>query len=596
MEQAARQRSPFADSGRVTWALRRAWRARLRPIWRELRAPLVVVAGLAVIVLGTIGWHESGRDWPAGVFKSVQLFGLAGGAFDTGDPVTLNVARVLGPLLVGIAAIKGLLVLSREQLRLVGFRLLRREHVVVAGLGDVGFHLATALNEAGARLIVIERDPAAAALEGCHERGISVLIGDASDPGVLDAACVGRAAYLIVTPGDDGVAIDVLAAALAVTGGRADRPLRAFAEIADRGLWRALEARNLTRGHDPDVAVELFNVVDSGVRLLLSEQPPFDPDRPNADRPRVLLLADGPIAETMVLHLARLWRAARPRAKSRAEVTLAGVASGALARALSRRHPELDSILRLSPWEVEPDAEELFEDRRGGDADAVYVALNDEARGATAALALATVNRTAAAIVLVTRDERLGAATLASHDDRTGRVQVFGVLGRTLQPGMLFEGLGETLARAMHASYVRAGLARGDATSPSLKAWDQIDGDARRANRDFAAAIPEKLAALGCVVVPSPLADPERPRRVGDLDGEIERLARSEHERWMRDSLAAGWRYGERRDDAAHLHPSLVPYDELSEDEREKDRAAVRDLPRMLAEAGFSIERVTGPG
>jgi hypothetical protein len=63
----------------------------------------------------------------------------------------------------------------------------------------------------------------------------------------------------------------------------------------------------------------------------------------------------------------------------------------------------------------------------------------------------------------------------------------------------------------------------------------------------------------------------------------------------MRDRIADGWSYGAARDDVRMLHPSLVPYDELPEDEREKDRDAIRDLPRMLAEAGFEIHRLSGP-
>ena len=83
--------------------------------------------------------------------------------------------------MVGVAAIRGLLVLSREQLRLIGFRLFRRGHIVIVGLGDVGFR-SRDLNELGARVIAIDRDATKPSIEGCRERGISVLVGDATDP------------------------------------------------------------------------------------------------------------------------------------------------------------------------------------------------------------------------------------------------------------------------------------------------------------------------------------------------------------------------------------------------------------------------------
>ncbi|GAA3345510.1 hypothetical protein GCM10020358_52890 [Amorphoplanes nipponensis] len=72
----------------------------------------------------------------------------------------------------------------------------------------------------------------------------------------------------------------------------------------------------------------------------------------------------------------------------------------------------------------------------------------------------------------------------------------------------------------------------------------------------------------------------------------IERLARREHDRWCRFQRANGWRYGERRDDAGRQHPDLVEWERLSEAAREKDREAVRQLPELLADAGFRIVRV----
>jgi hypothetical protein len=109
------------------------------------------------------------------------------------------------------------------------------------------------------------------------------------------------------------------------------------------------------------------------------------------------------------------------------------------------------------------------------------------------------------------------------------------------------------------------------------------------ANRDFAADIPLKLAAVGRVVVPRALVDPDQATTFNEA--EINQLAELEHERWVRDKTAAGWTHGPKRDDDARVHPDLVDWDELSEADKDKDRTAVRDLPRMLAEAGFAIER-----
>ena len=87
------------------------------------------------------------------------------------------------------------------------------------------------------------------------------------------------------------------------------------------------------------------------------------------------------------------------------------------------------------------------------------------------------------------------------------------------------------------------------------------------------------------------------PADVGDiyLDDELselsEILAENVHETWSARRMAQGWRYGERRDDAARLHPCLVPYSELPEKEKEYDRSTAMDTLRLVIKLGFTISR-----
>ena len=49
-------------------------------------------------------------------------------------------------------------------------------------------------------------------------------------------------------------------------------------------------------------------------------------------------------------------------------------------------------------------------------------------------------------------------------------------------------------------------------------------------------------------------------------------LAKNTHEIWAEQRIADGWKYGKKRDDTKKEHPCLVPYEELSESEKEYDR------------------------
>jgi len=50
-----------------------------------------------------------------------------------------------------------------------------------------------------------------------------------------------------------------------------------------------------------------------------------------------------------------------------------------------------------------------------------------------------------------------------------------------------------------------------------------------------------------------------------------------------------GWTYAAVRDDIKRTHPLLVPYADLPEPEKDKDRQTVRNYPKYARLAGFKI-------
>jgi RyR domain len=150
----------------------------------------------------------------------------------------------------------------------------------------------------------------------------------------------------------------------------------------------------------------------------------------------------------------------------------------------------------------------------------------------------------------------------------------------------------ELLARATHEDYLRSQLAQGQRLGErrSLVPWDELPPDLRESNRDQVDHTAAKLDQLGCAIVPA-AAQAARDGGVELAPGEVEVLAEAEHERWMSERSAAGWTPAGTADGERRTHPSIVPWHELSDAEKEKDRQAVRDLPRRLERAGFAILR-----
>ena len=70
-----------------------------------------------------------------------------------------------------------------------------------------------------------------------------------------------------------------------------------------------------------------------------------------------------------------------------------------------------------------------------------------------------------------------------------------------------------------------------------------------------------------------------------------ERLAENAHEVWAQRRMAEGWRPGPRRDEDKKEHPSLVPYEDLPEEEKEYDRSTAMETLKVLLALGYRIEK-----
>ena len=61
---------------------------------------------------------------------------------------------------------------------------------------------------------------------------------------------------------------------------------------------------------------------------------------------------------------------------------------------------------------------------------------------------------------------------------------------------------------------------------------------------------------------------------------------------WAAGRLAEGWKYGPERNDALRTHPGLVPYEELSETEKDYDRRTAMGTLKLIQKIGFGIKKV----
>lgn len=80
------------------------------------------------------------------------------------------------------------------------------------------------------------------------------------------------------------------------------------------------------------------------------------------------------------------------------------------------------------------------------------------------------------------------------------------------------------------------------------------------------------------------------------LDADIvelgEKIAENVHDVWAVGRIKEGWTYGEKRNDTEKTHPCLVPYNELTDSEKQYDRDTAMETLKLIQKLGYVITKI----
>ena len=523
------------------------------------------------LVLGYIGYRSletpSLTRWDA-LFASLQLFSMETSIQLDHVPWTLNVARFMAPLAVLYAAVATVFAVLRDQVERVTVGALARRHVVLIGLGQTNASRTLSLLRARRRAVVVESDRANARIPGTRAEGAYVLLGDGRQTPILRRARASRARHVIIATGDDSRNLDVADQVRILVDGNKRYRTTVHVCIDDPALWAQLGRLQLPRSRHESV-MEFFNPADRAAQSLLTEAERIAGAPVLTD---VLIDGDGVLADRVLGHLSR-------------RAVLYGVHPRVvLTEALARRHLDSESADQLLGQTCDLST---ASDPGPDPTVALVCTSTTDAEALTRALTLARSPGREAVVVSVQGRQSDGLLESVGAASKLHLVPAT----QTASAEFLRHSSIELMARARHEDYVTQELAAGStvADNPSMVAWEELPESLKESNRRFAESVGATLNRLGASMVPLDDGDPGS--LVWSHTASIEQLAVEEHDRWQDDLLADGWKYSPGpKDPDRKTHPLLVPWEKLKEAEKEKDRDAIRAIPRMLARAGFAID------
>jgi hypothetical protein len=347
--------------------------------------------------------------------------------------------------------------------------------------------------------------------------------------------------------------------------------------IVDYACLPALGATNLLTRFPPikELSEKELSEMDSLEREIHERESP-------EAWPLLVIAGAGLMAEAMLIALGQksLIRAdGIPSAFPR--VIVADDRAEAMVKNVRRRHPRIIEIIDIQCAPLHACADFI----QKGD-EIVYVCLDDEASGVALGLSLQVPSIKPHVTIVQTWTRHSLLEVTAGCVTGNASIEHVGILDAMDDIDNLLGSVTERFAQAIH-DYYRAGP---HGTVDGSVEWKDLQPHLKDQNRDQAANFQARLNDIHAYIVPSlSVIDHST---FSFTHEQVEEMAKNEHERWMNREKASGYSRGPRgegRNKKAMTHSDLVPYEELKHEEQEKDRQAVKNIPRVLWRAGYGV-------
>ena len=561
--------------------------------WREVRWILLGLVWLAGLILGFAGfWQHAGQNQlnrTAGdiLYLTLQLISLGSGVVEGITNWMLQTARFLLPALTAYTMLQAINHLFREQLTWLRLWRLKR-HVIICGSGGKVSQLAEILASTGYPVMLVGRKDLSA--QTARNNRIIVLPGDEGVSSLLARARLTRASHLVCLFDDDQQNLQLSMQAYQMNQSRSKGRLICVAHMASTELYQLVKNSEMAMG-STGFQLEIFNTHAQAARKLIQEDPAFQSGPDTLKRPdHILVIGLGRLGENLVRQAAFAWYLLKESEKLR--ITILDPEAMDRSARLLKEKPEIGRVCQLVPIQADLNQTADFAERihtipYGQSIARIYVCLEETVLSFQVSLNLIRFRpfRLVPIYMQTDRDNSLPdlLKRAAQDADYQGPFIPFDRDEYTCSVDLVVGGRHEMLARGLYRSYVM-----GKGVSYAERPWATLTEMEKEANRQQADRIYNVLRAFGYRI--SLLQDWDAAEFSLD-DQALAAMAKAEHELWCVQKRADGWRPGIERDSKRRVHPDLVDWDQLPGPERQKNIHFIQQLPALLAEIGFQIDR-----
>lgn len=577
-----------------------------KTIQDKLNITLILLVILSFI-LGAWGWYwhyiNAGAkiDILDAAYFSIQLFVLESSYKSDDISIALNIARFLSPFLLATAIINYVVSYAKKRGKLLFIKLRIKNHFIICGISNKAVHLINNIQKNdSSKIVVIEQNPDHEEIINLEKDGVAVITGNARDTGILKAANIEKASYLISLTDDDETNIDI--GIKAQDFQNRGEELKVLLHLTNYYNLRIF--RDYQESPDDNLDYHAFNIYEKAAARIVDA---FCPDKyinvKTADDPQVHILVYGltKAGEYLIIQAAHMYHFANLK---KLKVT---IVDNEIRNKIARfylYYPRISEVLDIQL--IDEHAFLTYEtDHDLDDVSVCFITSEDDSECLDAALKARQFfykqkKRLVLPVIVALFPDKTTVYTLFKNVYAVAEfanINLIKINDFCIKKYIIDDHeVCDLLAKHIDKDFmIKEGMSEKDVDNK----WNRYTDAEKDWNRYPARHFEIKLRAAGAMIV-----DVNNAQDVAELDLNSvdvrtkELLARMEHNRWIAEKLITGYVPGEYMEDKRlekeikrklKIHPALQPWKDLEQSEQDKDFYAFNNVKDILAKANKKI-------